>query len=132
MLVALARTAAIALAILACAWYALGVRQAHELNAATGILSQPAPLPTAQAMQASALLGSAATLNPDLQVDVLRAQLALARNQDARARQILFGVIRREPKNLEAWIWYARAAGSNARAFYAAEAGIARLAPGLR
>jgi hypothetical protein len=124
-----ARALLVILAVIACAWFAIGARQAHDLNAATHILSRSAPLRPAQDRQVAALLNSAATLNPDHQVDVLRGQLATAEGQYARARQILLGVIHGEPKNLQAWIAYATAARNDPAAFNAAVIAVRRLIP---
>ena len=60
-------------------------------------------------------------------MNVERAQLALDQGSPARARQILFDVIRREPKFFAAWVLYARASANDRFAFYAAQIGIRRL-----
>jgi hypothetical protein len=125
--VGIARTALAAFALLACAWFALAARQAHEINAASALLSGGGALSAAQAREADALLSSAATLNPDRQVDVLRAQVALARGDQRRARSILEPVVRQEPDNLSAWVQYARASTHDPVAFYTAEIAIRRL-----
>ena len=123
----LLRAALVTFAVITCAWFVLGAHQAHDLAQATDIISGQAPLPRAQARQAASLLRSAGSLNPDLRVDVERAQLALEEGSPARARAILFGVIGREPQFLAAWILYARAAANDRFAFYAAQIGIRRL-----
>jgi predicted Zn-dependent protease len=97
------RAALLAFAVAACAWFALGVRQAHDINAATAITSR-SPLPAIQVKHANSLLDDAATLNPDQQVNVLRAELAVDQGRYVRARQILRQVVRREVNNLQAWL----------------------------
>ncbi len=110
-----------------CAWFVVGIRQAHGIDQATSLLSGATPLTAGQAAHVRSLLDQAHTLNPDRAVDVLRARLALAQGDSAAARRILFGVIHSEPKYLDAWIWYARASTGNPVAFFAAQIGIRRL-----
>lgn len=121
------RASILLVAVVACAWFALGARQAHEVARATIIIVER---PTAaQAQTATSLLESAGTLNPDLEVDVLRGRLALDRGELPTARRILEGVVRREPKNLEAWIWLARASGGAPSTFVLAVKRVASLLP---
>ena len=122
-----ARVAILLLALVGCAWFALGARQAHLVNQASAIVAPGHRLSPQQARHAADLLGAAGTLNPDLQVDVLRGQLAIAQGQLAQARQILHGVILREPKNLAAWEQAARASADDKPAYYATEIGIQHL-----
>jgi predicted Zn-dependent protease len=122
-----ARVALGALSVIACAWFVLGVRQAHEIGAATAIVSQQGPLRPAQVSQARSRLNAAGTLNPDLEVDVLRARLVLDLGDPPGARAILDSVVRREPQNLEAWIWLARAARGDPATFKLAIARIDEL-----
>jgi uncharacterized protein HemY len=111
------RVALVACALVACAWFALGIRQAHQIARATSIVSLPRPPTAAQARGADSLLRSAATLNPDLEVDVLRGRLARARGDLPAARRILRSVVSREPDNVEAWIWLARASNGSPATF---------------
>ena len=122
-----ARVAVILFALVCCAWLALGARQAHLVNQATGLVAPGHRLSPQQARHASDLLHSASTLNPDLQVDVLRGQLAIDQGHLAEARQILRSVILREPKNLAAWQQAARASADDKAAYYATEIGIQHL-----
>lgn len=113
------------------AWFALGVREAHEINRATSIvggLNGQHKLTAAQAAQARSLLSSASVLNPDRQVDVVRARVALLRNDRPLAVRILRGVVRAEPDNLEAWYGIATSASSGATV-NAALAQISKLQP---
>jgi hypothetical protein len=126
-LVRIARAAVLLIALVACAWFVLGIRQVHEISAAAAIIAKQGPITAGQARHASSLLDEASTLNPDKGIDVLRARLALAQGDQNRARQILFKVIREEPKNLDGWIWYAQASRGNPTAFFAAQIGLRRV-----
>jgi hypothetical protein len=95
------------LAIVVCAWFALGIRQAREINEATNVITQSGTIPAPNLHSAASLLSSAGTLNPDLEVDVLRARLAVEQRDPKRAEQILKATVRKEPMNLEAWVWLA-------------------------
>ncbi len=106
----LARAGIVILAVVVCAWFALGIRQTRDTAQATAIIAS-APTPSAaQAAHARSLLRAAGTLNPDLQVDVLRGRLALLRGDDRGAARILESVVHREPLNVAAWVYLARAA----------------------
>jgi predicted Zn-dependent protease len=97
------RALAAVAAILVCAWFALGAHQAHDTDAATAIVDGSAKLTAAQANRANSLLDGASTLDPDRQIDVLRARVATARGQKEHAEQILRPVVRSEPDNIVAW-----------------------------
>jgi predicted Zn-dependent protease len=114
------RVAILAVAVLLAAWFGLGVRQARDVAQATAIVSGSTPLTAAQARHASDLLHAAAFLNPDRQVDVLRARVDLGRGNEPGARAILKRVVSQERSYLEAWIWLARASVGDLRDFYAA------------
>jgi hypothetical protein len=94
----------VVLALVVCAWFALGVRRAHDTSRANSILSSQDGVSDAQAAHAASLLNSAGTLNPDSQVDLLRGRAALAQNDRPRAVRIIEDVTRREPMNVEAWL----------------------------
>ena len=129
--VRVARVVILALALVASAWFVLAVRQAHEIAGATNIVSLPGPPSAARARTAASLLSSAGTLDPDLEVDVLRGRLALVRGELAAARRILKSVVRREPDNLEAWSWLARASAGAPATFRLAVAAVDRLLPAV-
>lgn len=126
----LIRSGLVVTALIMCAWFALAIRQAQDTTEATAIITRGAPS-AAQAARVAQLLNSAATLNPDRQVDVLRGELAIQRGQDAHARQILFEVIRAQPKFLQAWVAYSEASLHDPIAYIAAQIGIRRLVPTL-
>ncbi len=71
------RTSIVLLAVVACAWFALAIRAAHNSNRVSAIVSGQAPLTAAEAAHARSLLDAPRTLNPDTAVDLLRAKVAL-------------------------------------------------------
>jgi predicted Zn-dependent protease len=97
------RVLSLVLALLVCAWFALGVRQADDTSQATAIVARGPDVSSAEAAHADSLLQAAGTLNPDSQVDLLRAQVALIEKRRDRALRILEDVVRREPTNLLGW-----------------------------
>lgn len=125
----LARGLALGLALVACAWFVIGIRQAHAVDQATGIVSPGSSLTAADAHHASDLLSSARFLNPDRQVDVLRAEVDAGRGDLPAAREILKQVVKAEPDNLSAWLALAKASVHDTRDFYAAAFAIHTLVP---
>lgn len=99
----LTRVVICAVALVACAWFAVGIRQAHDIAAATGAIASHGS--ARQLADAQSSLGSAAFLNPDQEVQILRGRLAIDQGHPQRAQRILAAVTRAEPMNLEAWIW---------------------------
>lgn len=99
-----------AVAIVACAWFVLGAGQARDINRATALLPAGGRVSPATGTRVAALLHSAGRLNPDRQVDLLRAQLADARGDRRQAERILRGVVAAEPLNADAWVALARSA----------------------
>lgn len=92
------------IAIVVCLWFALGVRQAHDTAAAAAIVSSGHSVSAAQAARATSLLSDAAVLNPDRQVDLLRAELAAESGRRNEARRITLMVARAEPRNYQVWL----------------------------
>jgi hypothetical protein len=90
--------------IAVCAWFAVGIRQAHDTAAASAILSGGSRLSPAGAARASSLLDGAALLSPDRQVGLLRAELAAERGQRALAQRLALRVAHAEPRNSQAWL----------------------------
>jgi predicted Zn-dependent protease len=127
-----ARVLTLVLAVVVCAWFALGIHQASTINDATRIISHPSDVTSAQAAHAASLLRSARTLNPDTEVDVLRARLAVRDNHPADAQRTLLSLVRSEPMNLEAWILLARISGADAATERFALRRIAQLDPEAR
>jgi hypothetical protein len=104
------RILAVVAAIVVCAWFALGVVQAHDTDAATTVIGASVHLTHAQALQADSLLSSAGTLNPDTTVTLLRGEAALKSGHPRRALAIELPVTRAEPLNVDAWAAVATAA----------------------
>jgi hypothetical protein len=100
----LIRALVVLVAIVACAWFAVGVRQAHGVSQATAILSSSPRLSAAQAARANAALNSARFLNPDTTVDLLRAEVDDARGHPAAAARILLTIAHKEPMNVAPWV----------------------------
>jgi hypothetical protein len=107
------RLGAVVAALVVVGWFALGIRQANGISQATGLVTGASHLTAVQAARARSALDTAATLNPDRTVDILRGQLALDRGRSAEAQRILLAVTREEPQNLTAWIQLAYAAARN-------------------
>jgi predicted Zn-dependent protease len=105
----LARLLTAALAIVASAWFGLGIRQAHDLARAQAIVSGANSLSARQAEHVESLLQSAGTLNPDQQVNLVLGEVAALRNQTPRAARIFSQVAHREPMNITAWVLLAQA-----------------------
>jgi hypothetical protein len=120
------RAACIVVGVFACAWFVVGVRQARDTDQATALLAAPGRL---DSPRVSSLLNSAGLLNPDRQVDLLRAELALRRGDPAGARRIAERVVAAEPMNVQGWLLLARAARTNPTTFFFALIHIRELAP---
>lgn len=102
------------LAAAACAWFVVGIRQARDVSRATTLLGSGGHVDGATGARIASLLNGAALLNPDREVDLLRAQLADERGQRARAQRILRRVVAAEPRNALAWVQLARSATNGA------------------
>jgi hypothetical protein len=102
----------VVLALLVCAWFAIGIRQAVNTNRATALVAGGNRLTVTRDQRARSLLSSAAFLNPDREVTLLRGQLALDERRIAAAERIFASVTRREPLNLEAWVKLGYSAGA--------------------
>jgi predicted Zn-dependent protease len=112
-----------------CAWFVLAIRQAHDTSKASSIVSGTGSLTAAQAAHAGSLLDAAGTLNPDREVELLRGQVLLGRQQRPRALRLLEGVTRDEPLNLRAWVLLAESAFGNGPVIARAEHELATLDP---
>lgn len=117
------------LALAAAGWYVVGIRQAHDVNRASAIVSGTGRLSAPQARRAAALLHSAEFINPDRQVDLLRAQLDRDQGDLRGARTILKRVVAAEPDNLQAWLLLARSSVGDRKDFTAAAHRIQLLFP---
>ena len=108
-----ARLALVALAVVACAWFALGIEQLHEQSRANALMAQPGTPSAALTARILHLLDRAATLNPDRQIDLLRVQADLRAGKDASAVKTGEAVVRAEPQNVSAWAVLEFAAGAD-------------------
>jgi predicted Zn-dependent protease len=124
-----ARLAIVAFAVVVCAWFAIGVRQAIDTDRADAIATGNASVSAAAAAHADSLLDAAGFLNPDLEVDLLRGTIALDRQQQSQAVRIFESVTRREPQNIEAWLALAQADYGEKQPLAIAVAQIAKLDP---
>lgn len=115
-------------ALVICAWFALGIRQAHDTARASTILGATSHLSAAQARHVNSLLKQAGQLNPDREVSLLRAQVARYRGDLKRAESIILQVVHDEPLNAEAWYALAHVA-TNERTYIQALIELDRLAP---
>jgi predicted Zn-dependent protease len=128
------RLLAVALALVslvAAAWFALAARQAHDTAAASAIVAAGSPPTAAQTAHAFSLLRTAKQLNPDTQVDVLRAQLLLDQGRRQAARSVLQRVVASEPDNALAWEWLARASVGDTAEFFRAVLRFEQLVPAV-
>lgn len=124
------RAAAVLGALLVASWFALGVRQATSTEDAARIVSSLDRPSAARTARAARLLDHAGTLNPDRQVDLLRAQLDLQRGDRAAARRRVERVVGDEPDNIDAWTRLAFVVGrGDPAAFARAVREVRRLAP---
>jgi len=117
------------LALVVCAWFVLGIVQTHDAQRATAIVQGAGRLSAAQEDRADDLLSDAATLNPDRQIDLLRAQLLVREGRSTAARAILAHVLTEEPQNIDAWVALARSSQGDPQSFRLALARARALAP---
>jgi hypothetical protein len=107
---AAARVALVVLALGASAWFALGFYQAREQTRASDLIQSPGTPSPATTAEILRLLDRAGTLNPDRAVAVLRSQAQLRAGDPAAARRTVEGVLRDEPKDIDAWVIFGFAA----------------------
>jgi hypothetical protein len=98
------RAALAAIAVIVIAWFAIGARQAHLVDAATKLLDNEAGQHADSTRQTESLLRSAELLNPGVNVTLLRARLAMEQHAWPRATRLVHDATTAEPDNLEAWI----------------------------
>src|SRR3954447_8489554 len=125
-----ARLGIAALAVAACAWFVLGVIQADNQSHATALVNSAGSPSRAQTADIEHSLDRAATLNPDRNIDLLRAQAEVRAGQSAKALARMKRVVAAEPRNVDAWIVFGFAARAQHSALAAiANAQILKLAP---
>jgi hypothetical protein len=98
------RLAVLALALVTCAWFGLGAVQTRDQTRATTLIDRPGTPPAALTARILSLLGSAATLNPDRDIDVLRAQAQTRAGRSTAALATAESVVRAEPQNVDGWV----------------------------
>jgi len=127
--VVLARASVLVVAVIACAWFVVGIRQAHDTAAATSIITSQSALSAGQVAHARSLLSAAGSLNPDSQVEVLSGRLAYVENDRPSAVSSFERVLRREPSNVHVWLLLAEAASNDRRLVDRAFVQVTRLDP---
>lgn len=98
------RVALIALAVVTGTWFVLGIVQARDQNRANTLMIQPGTPSAAQTAQILHLLDGAGTLNPDREIDLMRAQAEQRGGDYAAAVRTEEEVARDEPQNAYAWL----------------------------
>lgn len=125
-----ARFAIAALAVAACAWFVIGVVQSNNESRATTLINGGGTPTPAQTSQIEHWLDTAATLNPDRNIDLLRAQAEVRAGQSAKALVLMKRVVADEPRNADAWIVFGFAAQPQSPALARmAHAEVLKLAP---
>jgi hypothetical protein len=94
----------VAVAVAVCGWFILGVRAAHDQQRVAALVQRSGPVTSAEASGALRSLDHAGTLNPDRELDILRAQVLLRVGDYAREARILKDIVASEPRNLDAWV----------------------------
>lgn len=98
------RCALAAIAVVAIAWFVVGARQAHLVDAATTLLGDEAGQHATTSRHTESLLSSAAFLSPGTDVTLLRARLAMEQHDWPRAQRLVDNATAAEPDNLAVWI----------------------------
>ncbi len=97
------RLAILLIAVVACAWYILQIRELSERDRITAFVNQHTKISEAQAKAADATLDDAQFLNPDQAVSSLRSVVATRVGDRSRALAIAEAIARREPLNYGTW-----------------------------
>jgi hypothetical protein len=93
-----------AIAVVAVAWFVVGGRQAHLVDAATQQLDNGAGQHAHTSKHTESLLSSADFLNPGTDVTLLRARLAMEQHDWTRAERLVDDATASEPDNVAVWI----------------------------
>jgi hypothetical protein len=126
------RALTVLIAVAGFLWFAVGVRQARNLEAASTIVSGHARLTAAQAAAAHSDLDAAAFMNPDKAIAILRGEILVARGHGRAGRRELLAVAREEPQNAQAWVALGTASRHDQRLFLLALGHIRKLVPPVR
>jgi hypothetical protein len=98
------RLALLTVALAACAWFALGVRSVNDQNQVNALLNAHDHLTPAQAQAATATLNQARVLDPDEDLNILRAQVKFHSGDVAGAVRVARGVVSDEPRYADGWL----------------------------
>jgi cytochrome c-type biogenesis protein CcmH/NrfG len=98
------RLALVGLAVVVCAWFALGVVQTHDQTRAEALMNQPGNPSPATTARIMSLLKTAGALNPDRNVALDRSQTQTRGGHPTTGVAIARGVVRAEPQNVDGWI----------------------------
>lgn len=123
------RAAGAVAALILCAWFAIGIRQARDTARAQAFVTTHKVANANQARAVDSLLAAASLLNPDTTVSLLRGRVASERGNPAEAERIIIPVTRQEPQNLDAWLSLAYVSGTDQKLFFHALAEVKRLDP---
>jgi cytochrome c-type biogenesis protein CcmH/NrfG len=124
------RVAGVVLALVVCAWFALGIRQVTSREDARALAARAERPSPRVAARERGLLDRAAQLNPDREIDLLRAGLALGQDDRPAAVRTLERVVREEPQNIQGWTQLAFTTGrTDPATFSRAAQAIRRLSP---
>jgi hypothetical protein len=105
-------------ALVAAAWFALGIRQSTSLGHAEATVGlRPASLSAAEIARATAELNEAGTLNPDRTVGQYRVRLLLDAHRPQAARALALQLTAAEPQNIESWVALAQTASTDVTLF---------------
>ena len=118
-----------AVAVVVCAWFALGARQAIDTSRAAAIANRGNHATAAQEREVSSLVRAARFLNPDQEPDILLGQTEVEHGDFARASRLLSRVTRGEPQNIEGWVWLAHASAGDPSLLYRAVLHVRQLEP---
>jgi hypothetical protein len=99
-----ARLVLLTAAIVACAWFALGLRALDDQTSVTAVINGNHTITAAQARSIESTLADARVLNPDEALNILRAQVEFRTGDVPKAAAIVKGIVGREPLNVNAWL----------------------------
>jgi hypothetical protein len=98
-----ARIIVVAVALVICAGFVVGIRQDEGVAALTSLLSPGGRLTPSQQRTAASELSEAKFAYPGQEVNLLAVGVAFHEGRYAKARSIALSATRAEPKNLDAW-----------------------------
>ena len=117
-------------ALVACAWFTLGLRESQDQARVTALLTSHPTLTAAQARAANETLDDAQLWNPDQSVNTLRTVVATKAGDHRLAVAIAEAVVRREPQDVADWLLLRElVVNSDPALFRLAQARVSALAP---